>query len=256
MTGLTVDLSGRRALVTGAGASDDPCRSTWPPPAPRCWSTTSTPTGLPRWHRSYRGARPVARSPGRPVVFDVTDWTSVRQAVDEVGPVDILVNNAGNAGSESWRLLPFHETEPDQWDRYLDVNLYGVMHCTRAVLPGMITCPEGRIITIVSDAGRTGEATLAPYAAAKAGAAGFCPSIAREVGQYGITVNCVAMGTMLPPGADPDSEQMKKNLNRYVIRRRGQPEDAAGIVTYLASPDASWITGQTYPVNGGYSFGL
>jgi 3-oxoacyl-[acyl-carrier protein] reductase len=61
---------------------------------------------------------------------------------------------------------------------------------------------------------------------------------------------------MLPPGADPDSEPMQRNLNRYVIRRRGQPEDAAGIITYLASPSASWITGQTYPVNGGYSFGL
>ena len=252
MTGLTVDLSGRRALVTGAGQGIGRSVSQYLAAA----GAEVLVNDIDPDRAAAVASELPGSTPGSPVVFDVTDWTSVRQAVDEVGPVDILVNNAGNAGSESWQLLPFHETEPDQWDRYLDVNLYGVMHCTRAVLPGMITCPEGRIITIVSDAGRTGEATLAPYAAAKAGAAGFCRSIAREVGQYGITVNCVAMGTMLPPGADPDSEQMKKNLNRYVIRRRGQPEDAAGIVTYLASPNASWITGQTYPVNGGYSFGL
>jgi 3-oxoacyl-[acyl-carrier protein] reductase len=252
MTGLTVDLTGRRALVTGAGQGIGRSVSQYLAAAGAEVLVNDIDPD-----RADAAASELAGSkPGRPLVFDVTDWESVERAVDEVGPVDILVNNAGNAGTQSWQLVPFHETEPDQWDRYFDVNLYGVMHCTRAVLPGMITRPEGRIITIVSDAGRTGEATLAPYAAAKAGAAGFCRSIAREVGPYGITVNCVAMGTMLPLGADPDSEQMRKNLNRYVIRRRGQPEDAAGIVTYLASADASWITGQTYPVNGGYSFAL
>jgi 3-oxoacyl-[acyl-carrier protein] reductase len=80
------------------------------------------------------------------------------------------------------------------------------------------------------------------------------------VGRHGITVNCVALGTIMPHGTDPDQdlvdEQAKKIVSRYVVRRRGRPTDAAGIVTYLASPDASWITGQTYPVNGGYSFAL
>jgi 3-oxoacyl-[acyl-carrier protein] reductase len=252
VTGLTVDLSGRRALVTGAGQGIGRLVSRYLAAA----GAEVLVNDIDPDRASAVASELPGRAPGRPVVFDVTDWPSVQRAVDEAGPVDILVNNAGNAGSNPWELRPFHETEPDHWDRYLDVNLYGVMHCTRAVLPGMIPRPEGRIITVVSDAGRTGEATLAPYAAAKAGAAGFCRSIAREVGQYGITVNCVAMGTMLPPGADPDSEPMQKNLNRYVIRRRGQPQDAAGIITYLASPSASWITGQTYPVNGGYSFGL
>ena len=101
---------------------------------------------------------------------------------------------------------------------------------------------------------------MAVYAASKAGAAGFSRSVSREVGRYGITVNCVALGTILPPGADPAAdtadEQTKKNLSHYVIRRRGLPEDVAGMVTYLASPQASWITGQTYPVNGGYTFAL
>ena len=157
-------------------------------------------------------------------------------------------------------MRPFAETKPEEWKRFIDVNLYGVMHCTRAALPGMIERTDGRIITVVSDAGRTGDAHLAPYAAAKAGAAGFSRSVAREVGRYGITVNCVALGTILPPGIDAahdgEDEPSRKMLNRYVIRRRGLPEDVAGLVTYLASPAAAWITGQTYPVNGGYSFAL
>jgi NAD(P)-dependent dehydrogenase (short-subunit alcohol dehydrogenase family) len=202
-----------------------------------------------------------AEGQGRSAIFDVTDWESVRTVVDELGPVDILVNNAGNAGAEGWAgMRPFVETDPAEWRRFIDINLYGVMNCVRAVLPGMIGRTGGRIVTVVSDAGRYGDAHLAVYAASKAGAAGFSRSISREVGRYGITVNCVALGTILPPGTDPEAdavnEQTKKLLGHYVVRRRGLPEDVAGMVTFLASPQASWITGQTYPVNGGYTFAL
>ena len=93
--------------------------------------------------------------------------------------VDILVNNAGNGGAgeggNSAVLGKFEQTEPDDWDRYFAVNLYGVLHCTRVVLPHMVANAGGRVITIISDAGRVGEAFMAPYAAAKAGAAGFTP---------------------------------------------------------------------------------
>jgi 3-oxoacyl-[acyl-carrier protein] reductase len=138
------------------------------------------------------------------------------------------------------------------------------MHCTRAVLPGMIErAGGGRVVTIISDAGRFGDINMAAYAAAKAGAAGFSRSIAREVGRYGITVNNVALGTIRPPSADdseaetPEAyERLKKMMSPYIIRRRGEPEDVANLVTFLVSPLASWITGQTYPVNGGYTLAL
>ena len=196
--------------------------------------------------------------------FDVTDYAHVSAAFERFGGVDILVNNAGNAGVEGFdKLVDFVDTEPPDWDRFFSVNLFGVMHCTRAALPSMIAIGWGRVITIVSDASRTGNAKLSAYAAAKAGAAGFCRSIAREVGRHAITVNCVSLGniatpaTAPPPPETPDQvERERAFLQPYVIRRRGQPSDVAGMVAYLASPLAEWITGQTYAVNGGYSFSL
>jgi NAD(P)-dependent dehydrogenase (short-subunit alcohol dehydrogenase family) len=193
-------------------------------------------------------------------VFDVTDYASVADAVKRVGPVAILVNNAGNAGQEGWQgMTPFAETKPEDWERFVRINLYGVMNCTHAVLPEMIAAAAGRVVTVISDAGRYGDPNLAPYAAAKAGAAGFSRSVAREVGRHGITVNCVALATIRPPGSpvtDDQTETAKRQLSHYIIRRRGEPEDVANMVTFLASPLASWITGQTYPVNGGYTLSL
>jgi NAD(P)-dependent dehydrogenase (short-subunit alcohol dehydrogenase family) len=195
--------------------------------------------------------------------FDVTDYAQASSAIEGHGGVDILVNNAGNAGAEGFtRLVNFAESEPADWTRFFAVNLFGAMHCTRAVLPSMISAGWGRVVTIVSDAGRVGNAKLAPYAAAKAGAAGFSRSVAREVGRHGITMNCLSLGTMVTPTTRPVAETPEQQeseralLRDYVIRRRGLPDDVAGLVVYLASPLASWITGQTYPVNGGYSFSL
>lgn len=184
--------------------------------------------------------------------FDVTRWEAVEAAVSNDGVVDVLVNNAGNAGAENFgALVHFAQSDPTEWSRYFAVNLFGTMNCTRAVLPGMIAAGKGgRVITIVSESARYGDKCLAPYAAAKAGAAGFCRSVAREVGRYGITANSVSLGTMESPitaGAPFDG-------SGYVIRRRGQPKEVAGLVTYLASPMAEWITGQTYAINGGYTF--
>jgi 3-oxoacyl-[acyl-carrier protein] reductase len=197
--------------------------------------------------------------------FDVTAWPQVADAVGAAGTVDILVNNAGNAGAEGFTgLVNFVDSDPADWHRFFAVNLFGVMHCTKAALPSMIAAGSGRIVTIVSDAARNGEAKLSAYAAAKAGAAGFCRSIAREVGRHAITVNCISLGniattsTYIPPETmTPDEEAREAAFLRpYVIRRRGQPDDVAGLVTYLASPMAEWITGQTYALNGGYTFSL
>ncbi|MFN0144438.1 MAG: SDR family NAD(P)-dependent oxidoreductase, partial [Mycobacterium sp.] len=119
----------------------------------------------------------------RALPFDVTDYPAVLAAFAAAGPVDILVNNAGNAGQQNYAMSLFMNTEPADWDRYLGVNLYGVMYCTRAALPGMAERGNGRIITIVSEAGRSGEPQLAADSAAKAGAAGFMRSIAQEGGR-------------------------------------------------------------------------
>jgi 3-oxoacyl-[acyl-carrier protein] reductase len=196
--------------------------------------------------------------------FDVTDWPGASTAIGGSGTVDILVNNAGNAGAEGFtRIVDFVDSDPEEWQRFFDVNLFGVMHCTRAALPSMISNGWGRVVTIISDASRYGNAKLAPYAAAKAGAAGFSRSIAREVGRHSITVNCISLGTIetpttaRPPADTAEAQEAERaKLRPYVIRRRGTPDDAAGLVTFLASPLASWITGQTYAVNGGYTFSL
>jgi NAD(P)-dependent dehydrogenase (short-subunit alcohol dehydrogenase family) len=255
-----IDLTGRRALITGGGQG----------------------VGLAIGHALGAAGATIVVNDVRPaaadaavadlraagvdaetLVFDVTDWSQVAAAFDGQR-VDVLVNNAGNAGTEGFTsLVNFVDSDPADWGRFFAVNLFGVMHCTKAALPSMIEGGWGRVVTIVSDAARHGEAKLAPYAAAKAGAAGFCRSIAREVGRHAITVNCVSLGNIATPATSPpppetpeEHAREKAFLRPYTIRRRGEPDDVAGMVTYLASPLADWITGQTYAVNGGYTFSL
>jgi 3-oxoacyl-[acyl-carrier protein] reductase len=202
------------------------------------------------------------------VPADVGDYSAVQSAIAAaaraLGPVTALVNNAGNAGPNftMGRAPVFWETDPKDWDRYFRTNLQGVMNCCHAALPLMVAKNSGRIVTIVSDAGRVGEARLAAYSAAKAGAAGFMRSIAREVGRFGITANAISLSTLEPPLDEPAkseflaSDQAKSMTSRYAIRRLGQPDDVANMTLFLCSAAAGWITGQTYPVNGGYSFAV
>ena len=175
----------------------------------------------------------------------------------------MLVNNAGNSGANPSPELgkPFWETGPDVWMSFLGVNLYGVMNCTAAVIPGMIARQApGRIITIISDASRWGDAGLEIYAGGKAGAAGFMRSVARSLGRYGVTANCVAIALTDTPAVQRtlqgDPERLKRQMERYIIRRPGQPTDIANMVQFLASDASSWITGQVYPVNGGFTLAL
>jgi 3-oxoacyl-[acyl-carrier protein] reductase len=184
----------------------------------------------------------------------------VRQVRGEMGAVDVLVNNAGNAGPAEDVMAPappFWETGPEQWAPWIETNFFGVLNASRAVLPDMVAKKYGRIITIISDAGRVGEPNLVVYGGAKAGAAGFSRGLAKAVGRYGITVNCVALSGINTPGvatalASPEFTQ--KALRSYVIRRFGEPDDPARLVVFLVSAAGEWITGQTYPVNGGYAF--
>lgn len=202
------------------------------------------------------------------VQADVTDLAAVKEMVargeKEFGAsVGVLVNNAGNAGANPSPELakPFWETGPQVWNSFIGVNLYGVMNCTAAVIPGMIARQApGRLVTIISDAGRWGDAGLEPYAAAKAGAAGFTRSCARSLGRYQITANCVAIALTATPAVERtlkgDPERLKRQMEKYIIRRPGRPDDIANMVLFLASDASSWITGQVYPVNGGFTFAL
>jgi 3-oxoacyl-[acyl-carrier protein] reductase len=193
---------------------------------------------------------------------DVTRLEAVSDLVERAerhfGTIDILVNNAGNAGpvQDVAGAKPFWETEPEDWHHWLGTNFFGVLNCCRAVLPGMMKRHYGRIVTVISDAGRVGEPHLAVYSGAKAGAAGFMRALAKAVGRADITANCVALSGIRTPGVAgllQDEETVSRILRSYMIRRLGEPEDAANLILFLSSDAASWITGQTYPVNGGYA---
>jgi len=190
---------------------------------------------------------------------DVTDLDAVRAMVADVerrlGPVDVLVNNAG-IPSTGVAMRPFVDTSPSEWRPFVDINLYGVLHCTHAVLPGMKARKWGRIISVTSDAGRTGEAGLAVYAASKAAGAAFTRSVAKEVGRDGITCNSISLGSIASRAAEPsdaEAERLARRLRRYPIGRLGRPADVAAAAVWLASEEASWVTGQTVSVNGGYT---
>lgn len=205
--------------------------------------------------------------PAIAVPFDVCDLEAVRAAVAraraELGPVTVLVNNAGMAGPNT-QIRPskvFWEEDPSEWGKFLGTNLFGVFNCCHATIPAMVEANRGRIVTIVSDSGRTGEPRLAVYAAAKAGANGFVRSIAKEVGRYNITCNAVSLSSLMPDMSEEqltkvlESDQAKAQLSRYIVRRYGKSSDVAALVAFLCSDAAEWITGQTYPLNGGYVTG-
>lgn len=203
-----------------------------------------------------------------PISFDVGDIAAVRaanQAIKaELGAATILVNNAGNAGPvDDINLSPmFWDEDPSAWDKFFRTNMYGVMNCCHTFIPNMVEARRGRIVTIVSDAGRVGEARLVAYSTAKAGANGFVRAIAKEAGRFNITSNAISLSSLEPPFPPEKlaeflaSDHARAHAARYVIRRYGKPEDVAGLAAFLCSKAADWITGQTYPVNGGYSFAM
>ncbi|MBF6350166.1 SDR family oxidoreductase [Nocardia flavorosea] len=198
------------------------------------------------------------------VQCDVVDFDGVEamfaKAREAFGPVGVLVNNAGNQGGSGAAppSAPFWEQGPAQWVPSLEVNLNGVFNCSRHALAQMVADGSGgRIVTVISDAGRVGEiGGLEAYSAAKAGASGLTRSLARLGGKHQVTANSVALGATRTPATEDilaDPEQRKRILSQYMVRRIGDPADASGMVTFLASAAGAWITGQTIPVNGGYS---
>lgn len=184
-------------------------------------------------------------------VLDVTQPDSVTQVVkatvEEFGDPTVLVNNAGITRDNL--LLRMKEEE---WDAILDTNLSSVYRLTKACLRAMMKARRGRIITIGSVVGATGNAGQANYAAAKAGLVGFTKSVAREVGSRGITVNVVAPGFVETDMTRELPEETRNSLKAQIpLDRLGQPEEVACAVAFLASPEAAYITGETLHVNGG-----
>lgn len=202
---------------------------------------------------------------GVPFKADVTHFDEVEKMADSVleqfGKIDILVNNAG-AGDQG---KLFTEMELSDWDRVIRLCLYGTLHCNRVVIDAMIRQRSGKIISIVSDAGRIGEPRMTIYSAAKAAIIGHSKALAKELGQYKINVNVVAPGSTETENTlerraklaskDPDwaEKRLKAQLKLYPLGRFGQPEDIAHAVAFLASDKASFITGEVISVNGGYA---
>jgi NAD(P)-dependent dehydrogenase (short-subunit alcohol dehydrogenase family) len=184
--------------------------------------------------------------------FDVTDYDATIDAMAAIGTVDILVNNAGNGGAEGMGLVQFRDSDPSGWMGAINVNLFGVLHCSRAVINGMCDRGFGRVITISSGAGITGlRIGVSPYAAGKGGAIAFMRHLAMENARFGVTANSLALGLMQPENSGPVDALAKQ----IPVGRTGTPEDVGFGCVYLASDEASWITGQTIHLDGGATFG-
>jgi 3-oxoacyl-[acyl-carrier protein] reductase len=160
-------------------------------------------------------------------------------------------------GEGGTRLVHFADTDPSEWEALMRVNLTGVLHVTHTYLADMIERGWGRILTIVSDAGRRGERRQVVYGAAKAAAMGFSRGLAAEVGRQGVTVNCISLGSMqhgsLQDAVERDPELGKRLSAAYPVGRLGRVDDPAPLAVLLCSDAAEWITGQVYPVDGGFA---
>ena len=189
--------------------------------------------------------------------MDVGDYAVVQSAVaqveEDLGPIWLLVNNAG------WdKPMPFLKTDQALWDKIIRINLYGPLNTHHAVLPRMVANGGGRIVNIASDAARVGTSDEAVYSACKGGMISFTKSIARELARKNVLLNTVCPGPTNTPmmasvlGEGENAVKWKDAMVRGIpLKRMGEPEDYAGIVAFLASDDASFITGQAFSVSGG-----
>ncbi len=239
------DLSGRTALVTGAGQNVGAGIAT----ALAARGATVAVNDIDA-ARALETAERITSDGGSAVAlpFDVTDGPAVAAAVGSLGPVDILVNNAGNGGAQRLTVKPFRDMAAGEWDQAIAVNLYGVLHCCHAVVNGMCERSWGRIITISSGAGTGGvNIGVSHYSAGKGGGLAFTRTLALEVARHGVTANSLALGLLATP--DP---QVTASIARAIpVGRTGTPLDVAAACVWLASQEASWVTGQTIQLNGG-----
>jgi 3-oxoacyl-[acyl-carrier protein] reductase len=188
------------------------------------------------------------RAVGR--LVDVTDYEDVTNAAKEVaaefGGIAALVNNAGIT-----RDALFVRMKPVDWELVLKINLTGAFNCCRAVARMMMKARRGRIVNIASVVGLMGNASQANYAASKAGMLGLTKSLAKELGGRGVTVNAVAPGFIETEMTKLPEEIVKGWLELIPLKRAGTPQDVAGVVRWLCSPEAAYITGQVVNIDGG-----
>ena len=187
-----------------------------------------------------------------PIPTDVSYIDDVYAAMDKVlsefGRIDILVNNAGIAG----RTIPLTELEESDWNRVIGVNLTGVFLCCKAVISTMIEQDYGRIVNIASIAGKEGNPTMIPYSVSKAGVICLTKALAKEVTAYNIRVNAVSPAVIETPIMDGmEQSTIDYMVSKIPLGRIGKPEEVAAVVNFLASDDASFVTGQCYDVSGG-----
>jgi 2-hydroxycyclohexanecarboxyl-CoA dehydrogenase len=189
---------------------------------------------------------------GTALVFDIADYAAAKVAIGGRA-IDVLINNAG------WdRFQNFTETKPEEWEQLIAINLRGPLNMHHLVLPQMMARGRGRIVNISSDAARVGSSGEAVYAACKGGIISFSKTLAREVARKGVSVNVVCPGPTDTPilrgflGEGEAGQKVYDALVRAIpMKRVGQPDDIPGIVAFLASDDAAFITGQVISVSGG-----
>lgn len=246
------DLQGHRALITGAGQNVGAAMATV---LARQGASVIVNDLHPERAEAVADA---IRAEGHSAIasaWDVTDFDStidhVRAAEAELGGhVDILVNNAGVAEGR-WN-LPFRELTPDVWRLPIDLNIYGSLNCTKAVIDGMCDNGWGRVIQISSGSARTGQnINVSMYATGKSGVEGFIRHLAAETGQYGVTANILALGQQSNLAEMMPAEIVDRIVATIPIGRLGDAEEVGAACVYLASDQAGGLTGQTIDFNGG-----
>ncbi len=190
---------------------------------------------------------------GRSLAFDIGDYAAAKRALDALERVDVLVNNAG------WdRFQNFLDMNPADWEQLITINLRGPLNMHHVVVPQMVKRGAGRVVNISSDAARVGSSGESVYSACKGGILAFSKTLAREVARKGVTVNVVCPGPTDTPilrgflGEGEAGQKVYDALVRAIpMKRIGQPDDMPGIVAFLASDEAAYITGQVISVSGG-----
>ncbi len=235
------DLSGQTAVVTGAGQGIGEAIA-------RRLATAGARVFVADIDGALAAAAAQSIPNAAPLAVDVTRSASVEEAFARAGAIDILVNNAGIGG----KAAPLEEQTDEDWQRVIDINLLGVVFCTRAVLPGMKQRQYGRVVNIASIAGKEGNPNMTAYSATKAAVIGFTKSVAKEVATMGICINAVSPAVIRTKILDQlTAEQVDYMTARIPMRRTGTPDEIAAVVHFLASRDCSFVTGQTYDASGG-----